>query len=89
MSYVYRCGSCRASAPPAVTRQAAEEVRDHHRATVHGGLEPAGEEIVRARSTAPARSADGTRYVSGKRVLIAIGALLVAETAARIYSRLR
>lgn len=89
MRYVYRCGSCRASAPPAATQQDAEAARDEHRATVHGGLVPAGEEIVRARSTAPAARADGVRYVSGKRVLIALGVLLVAETASRIYSRLR
>ncbi|MFE7105620.1 hypothetical protein ACFU98_10655 [Streptomyces sp. NPDC057575] len=84
MSYVYRCRECRASAPPAATRQAAEQLRDEHRTAHHGGLVPAGDEVVHA--TTPAAS--GTRYMSGRKVLAGIGVLIVAETAARIYSRL-
>ncbi|MFF9322981.1 hypothetical protein ACF1BP_37165 [Streptomyces sp. NPDC014735] len=84
MSYVYRCRACRASAPSAATRQAAEQLRDEHRATVHGGLVPAGDEVVH--ETTPAASS--ARYASGRKVLVGIGVLIVAETAARIYSRL-
>ncbi|MEV7722657.1 hypothetical protein [Streptomyces sp. NPDC088184] len=81
MSYVYRCRACRASTPPAATRQAAEQLRDEHRIAHHGGLVPEGDEV--AHETAPA-----ARYVSGRKVLVGIGLLIVAETAARIYSRL-
>ncbi|MCX5431874.1 hypothetical protein OHU11_29945 [Streptomyces sp. NBC_00257] len=83
MSYVYRCRACRASAPSSATRQAAEQLRDEHRASHHGGLVPAGDEVVH--ETAPVSSA---RYMSGRKVLVGIGVLIVAETAARIYSRL-
>ncbi|MGW1847708.1 hypothetical protein [Streptomyces sp. NPDC001966] len=83
MSYVYRCRACRASAPPAATRQAAEQLRDEHRTAHHGGLVPAGDEVVH--ETTPA---SGTRSVSGRKVLAGIGVLIVAETVARIYSRL-
>jgi hypothetical protein len=44
MAKSYFCGVCRASSPP-LTRAEAERERARHRAEVHGGWIPLGEEI--------------------------------------------
>lgn len=85
MTYRYRCGACRASAPPTATRAESEARRDHHRDTVHGGLVPAGDRVVRVRGS-DARDPD-VRYVSGRAVLIGIGVLAAATAVSRILGR--
>lgn len=81
-SYRYRCGQCRASSPPTVTREEAEAHRDHHRASVHGGLVPDGEDIEPVRG-ATARDADA-RYLSTRAVLLGIAVLALASLISRI-----
>ncbi|MFJ3699661.1 hypothetical protein ACIPW9_37015 [Streptomyces sp. NPDC090052] len=86
-AYYYSCGTCGANAPLTATRADSEALRDEHRTTVHGGLAPRGERLVRVHG--PGGRTPGVRYVSGRRVLLALGALVVAECVARIYSHLR
>lgn len=89
--FQYRCGSCRASAPLSRTRREAEEVRERHRATVHGGLVPDGEELLSVPGGVPGgpagAGADGVRYVSSRRALAALAALAGAAALARIFGR--
>lgn len=79
MPYVYRCRQCDASSPPG-PRWAAEEHRQQHRDTEHGGLVPAGESLDRVPGSAP--DPDG-RYVSTAAVLGGLALLAVASAIAR------
>ncbi|MEW1798148.1 hypothetical protein [Streptomyces niveus] len=85
MTYRYRCGTCRAAARPTATRAESEARRDHHRDTVHGGLVPGGDRVVRVRG-AEARDPD-VRYVSGRAVLIGLGLLAAATAVSRVLGR--
>ncbi|MFD5814395.1 hypothetical protein [Streptomyces sp. NPDC127038] len=83
MPYVYRCASCRASSPPG-PRRAAEDARQQHRDTEHGGLVPHGEAIVRVPGSTP--DPDG-RYVSTGAALGLLGLLALAEFLVRAFGR--
>lgn len=83
MLHIYRCRQCRASSPPA-SRRAAEAYRQRHRKGEHGGLVPAGEEIVRVPGSTPDPD---SRYVSTSAVLGGLGLLALAEFAARAFGR--
>ncbi|MYZ35851.1 MULTISPECIES: hypothetical protein [unclassified Streptomyces] len=83
--YRYRCGQCRATSPPTITQAEAEAHRDHHRASVHGGLAPDGEDIETVRGDA-ARNPD-TRYLSTRAALIGIGLLALASLISRVLDR--
>jgi len=83
MPYVYRCRTCRAASPPA-TRQATEAYCRQHRDSEHGGLVPAGEEIVRVAGST--RHPD-SRYVSTGAVLGGLALLALASAIARALGR--
>lgn len=80
MPYVYRCRQCRASSPPG-PRRTAEEYRQQHRDTEHGGLAPDGERIEHVPGSAP--HPDG-RYVSTAALLGLLVVLAVASIVARL-----
>lgn len=80
MPYVYRCRRCRASSPPGVRREA-EEYRQEHRDTEHGGLVPDGESLDRVPGSTP--DPDG-RYVSTGAVLALLVLLALASVLARL-----
>ncbi|MFJ8784979.1 hypothetical protein [Streptomyces sp. NPDC102476] len=82
MPYIYRCRRCHASSVPG-TRHQAEDARQEHRDTKHGGLAPDGERIERAPGST--RHPDG-RYVSTGAVLVVLLLLALAECTARIAS---
>ncbi|MFC8002933.1 hypothetical protein ACFUCH_03695 [Streptomyces olivaceus] len=83
MPYVYRCRQCRAASPP-TTRQEAEAHRAEHRATEHGGLVPAGEQIVRV----PGSTRDpDSRYVSTAAIAGGLALLALASAIARALGR--
>lgn len=83
MPYVYRCRQCQASSPPG-PRGTAEEYRQEHRDTEHGGLAPDGERIERVPGSAP--HPDG-RYVSTGAVIALLALLLLAQSVARLAGR--
>ncbi|ODA69531.1 hypothetical protein [Streptomyces sp. AVP053U2] len=83
MPHVYRCRQCRAASPP-TTRKAAEEYRQAHRDVEHGGLVPAGEEIVRVPGST--RDSD-SRYVSTGALLGGLALLALASAVARALGR--
>ncbi|MGW1963624.1 hypothetical protein ACWCPD_25750 [Streptomyces sp. NPDC001935] len=69
---------------PARDRRAAEDARQQHRDTEHGGLIPHGEEIARVPGSTP--EPDG-RYVSTGALLGMLAALAVAEFIARTLGK--
>lgn len=81
MPYVYRCRQCRASSPPG-PRPAAEEYRQEHRDTRHGGLVPDGEHIRHVPGST--RHPDG-RYVPTGGVWGLLAALAAAEAVIRWF----
>lgn len=83
MPHVYRCRLCRAAGPPG-TRRAAEAHRQVHRDVEHGGLVPAGEEIVRVPGSTPDPD---SRYVSTAAVLGGLALLALASAIARALGR--
>jgi hypothetical protein len=83
MPYIYRCARCRASSPPG-PRRTAEEHRQQHRDTEHGGLVPRGEEIVRVPGSTPDPD---SRYVSTGALLGMLAVLAVAEFIARTLGK--
>ncbi|WP_434593357.1 hypothetical protein [Streptomyces sp. A5-4] len=46
MSLQYRCGQCRTTSPPVLTRAGVDEERRKHRFLFHGGHVPDGEKII-------------------------------------------
>jgi hypothetical protein len=46
MSYQYRCGQCRTTSPPVLTRAALAQERTRHRLDFHGGFVPDGESVI-------------------------------------------
>lgn len=82
MPYIYRCRRCHASSVPG-TRHQAEDARQEHRDTKHGGLAPDGERIEYVPGST--RHPDG-RYVSTGAVLVVLLLLALAECTARIAS---
>lgn len=80
MPYVYECRQCRASSPPG-PRRAAEDARQEHRDTEHGGLVPAGERIAYVPGSTP--NPDG-RYVSTGALLALLALLALASLVARL-----
>jgi hypothetical protein len=46
MSYQYRCGLCRWTSQPVLTRAAVSQERHRHRHEFHGGFTPDGESII-------------------------------------------
>ncbi|MET9734302.1 hypothetical protein ABZZ79_27785 [Streptomyces sp. NPDC006458] len=83
MPHVYRCRQCRAASPPA-TRRAAEAYRQEHRDIEHGGLIPAGEDIVRVPGSTPDPD---SRHVSTSAVLGGLALLALASAIARALGR--
>ena len=83
MPYVYHCRQCRASSPPG-PRRTAEEYRQEHRDTEHGGLVPAEESLDRVPGSTP--DPDG-RYVSTAAVLGLLALLALASMLARLLGR--
>lgn len=80
MLYVYRCRRCGAASAPA-PRDEAEEVRQQHRDSEHGGLVPDGESLDRVPGSTP--DPDG-RYVSTAVVLALLAVLALASIVARL-----
>lgn len=79
MPYVYRCRQCAASSPPG-PRRTAEDYRQQHRDTEHGGLVPDGERIDRVTASTPHPD---SRYVSTAAVLGGLSLLALASAIAR------
>lgn len=46
MGYQYRCGKCRTTSPPVLTRAGLDEERREHRRQFHGGHVPDGERVI-------------------------------------------